>query len=101
MELKVDFKPEDINKAIAEAVAQSLIGQEVERVIKAKVAELSKSYNNPIESVVAQMIQQMIRDVINEKYKEQLKAYISEQLTEQATQEWLDKLCKAPITNTN
>ncbi|MDP8950117.1 MAG: hypothetical protein M3N00_07730 [Actinomycetota bacterium] len=51
--INVNIDPEEVNKAIADAIIQSAIGKKLERVINQEVEKLSRSYNNPIEAGAA------------------------------------------------
>lgn len=95
MEVKVDLSPEQINKTIAEAIAKSAIGVQLDRIIKEKVEQLSTSYQNPIAPVVSQHIEATIRTVVQEKYGEQIKTWVKVKVTEQFTEELFNKMWEA------
>lgn len=95
MDIKVDINPEQINQAISEAIIKSAIGEQLEKVIKAEVAKISTSYNNPIEAVVRNHIHEAVRDVVKEQYAEKIKELISAKVTEEFTVELFEKLWEA------
>ena len=92
MELNLNIEPEQINKAIAEAVTKSAIGVELNRVINEKVAQLSRSYDNPIKAVVDGLVNEAVRKAVSENYSEQIKKYVAEKMSESFMQEIIDKL---------
>ena len=95
MEFKVDINAENINKTITEAIAKSAIGVELDKVIKKQVAELSKSYNNPLAAVVGQEIHKIMQQVITENYSNQIKIWVTERMTEEFTNDIFNKLWKS------
>ncbi len=92
MQVKVDLSPEQINQTIAEAIAKSAIGKELDRIINEQVQKLSTSYQNPIEPIVRQHIADAVRTCVQEKYGEQIKTWVTAKVTEQFTEELFDKL---------
>ncbi len=97
MQVKVDLSPEQINQTIAEAIAKSAIGKELERIITEKVKELSTSFRNPLEPVISRHIEEIVRTTVQEKFGEQIKAWVSAKVTEQFTEELFNKLWEAFI----
>jgi len=92
MEIKVDLNPEQINKTIADAIAKSAIGEELNRIIKEQVKKLSSSYDNPIEKVVHQEIVDQLRAVVTNEYSDVIKKMVQEKVTEEFTKEFFAKL---------
>jgi transposase len=88
MEVKVNIpEPEDINKSITAAIAQSAIGVKLREVIEAELAKLSNTYNNPIEKVVQDEIRKLLYQIIRDEYEEPIKEKIREILTEELLSE--------------
>lgn len=90
--INVNIDPEQVNRAVAEAIINSAIGKELERVINEEVSSLSKRYNNPIEGVVRREITKEIERLVQEKYSGQLRTMVAEQLTEQFTEDLFKKM---------
>lgn len=95
MDINVNLDPEQINKVVAEAILQSAIGEQLEKVIDREVQKLSRSYDNPIEGVVRQEIQAAVTNIVHERYAEKIKAMVAQKVTEQFTEELFDKLWSA------
>lgn len=92
MNIEVNVSPEQINKAVADAIIESAIGKELDRVIKQEVEKLGRSYNNPIEIAVQREIQNKVVDVVRENYSDFIKAKVTEAVTEKFTEDLFLKL---------
>ncbi len=99
MDFKVDINPEDINKAIIAAVTNSLIGEQIKKVVTARVEEFGKSYNNPLEPIVNQLIAGMVREVLTNEFKEPLEKMVRERLTPEIQTMLTDKAWNALLNN--
>lgn len=95
MKLDVNLDPEQINKAVADAIIRSAIGKELNRAIEDEVKRLSVSYQNPIVPIVRQHIEGAIQSIIREKYLEQIQTVVAGRVTEKFTADLLDKLWEA------
>ncbi len=95
MDIKVDISPEAINKAVADAIINSAIGEELDRVIKDQVSKLGRSYDNPIEAVVKNEIGDCIREVVRTQFIEQIRAMVAEKVTEKFTSAMFEKMWEA------
>lgn len=93
--MQIDVSPEAINKMVSEAIIQSAIGVQLNKVIESEVAKLSRTYDNPIEPVIRQHIHSTISTLVDEKYKAQLKTFIESQLTEEMMRDLFEKMWKA------
>lgn len=87
MDLKLDIKPEDIEKAVVQAIIESSIGTS----IKQRLDEILKGYQikNAIEEVIVREIKLMVREVISNDPN--LKLTIETKYKEKITQDLLDK----------
>lgn len=90
--VRITVDPEQVNKMLSEALLQSAIGEQLEKVINKEVQALSRSYDNPIEKVVKNEIREAITRIINEEYGEKIKTMVAEKVTEQFTKDLFDKL---------
>lgn len=86
-DIKVVVDPEDVNKAISEAVMKSIIGEELQRAVK----ELTSSwkFKEVMEKTVGSEIERLVSFSIREKFdspevKAQIKAMVVEKLTDEA-----------------
>ncbi len=86
-EINVNIDPEQVNKAVAEAIIQSIIGEQPERVIKEQVQRVSRSYDNPIEGVVKAEIRDAITNIVQRDYSEQIRAMVAEKMAGQFTED--------------
>jgi len=91
MEIKVDLSPEQINQQIADAIAKSAIGVELEKIIREEVSKLGNSFNNPIRKVIERMICDSIIEVLNRDHAQTVAQFVKEQIT----QEIMEDLLKA------
>lgn len=92
MEINVNLEPEQINKAVADAIIKSAIGVELDKVIKAQVQSISTSYDSPIKNVVAREIQKAVEDVVRAQYGDFIKSKVAEMVTEQFTEDLFKKM---------
>lgn len=85
-DIKVVVDPEDVNKAISEAVMKSIIGEELQKAVK----ELTSSwkFKEVMEKTVGSEIERLVSFSIREKFdspevKAQIKAMVVEKLTDE------------------
>jgi len=83
MEIKVDLSPEQINQTIADAIAKSAIGDQLERIIKETIAKLSSTYSNPIQAVVERYVNDEIAKLLHTTYADQIREAVKAQVTEE------------------
>jgi hypothetical protein len=95
MEIKVDLSPDDINKTIVEAVAKSAIGEKLTEFVKKQVANLSNSYDNPIERVVRDEIHELVRKIVGDEFKPRIEEFVRKAITEQFVNDIMGKLWQA------
>lgn len=92
MNINVDIKAEDINRAVTDAIAKSAIGDLLEKAIKEQVAKLSQSYNNPLEKVIEQQVFATVRKVLQEEYADTLKNMVRDKMTNKTIDAFVEKL---------
>lgn len=92
MELNVAIDPEQINKLVAEAVLQSAIGVQVEKLVKAHVDKLSQSYDNPLDSVIRGHISDLVREVLHKEHGDTLRAKVVEAVSAKITDDFVGKI---------
>jgi citrate lyase gamma subunit len=92
MDIKVDIKPEDVNKAVAEAILNSSIGEQLRKAINEEVAKIGRSYENPFAPIIRQLIAAEVRNLIDTQYREQIRAVVTEKVTEEFTNELLGRM---------
>lgn len=84
MDLKVDINPEDVNKAISEAVLHSALGKVLKEAVEKKVKEIDNGYwkTNPLDRVLDQEILTVVREYLQGEYMPMIKKLIKEKMTE-------------------
>ena len=92
MELKIE--PEAVNKLVADAVLNSAIGESVKKAIEKEVANLTRSYDNPLESVIRNHVAEIARTVLREEHGEFIKERIKEALAAKLSDEFIDSVCE-------
>lgn len=92
MEINVDLNAEQINQEIQRAVAESVIGEQLKKIIKQSIEELSSSWKNPIKPVVDQIIIDSIKELVREEYFEQIKNFVKEKMTQEFMDSIIQKL---------
>lgn len=78
--IEVNINPEDINKAVSDAIIASAIGNR----IKAIVEECLKGYNanNALERAIRELIGNHVAVVVNRDYSESIKAFVASKINE-------------------
>lgn len=93
MELKIE--PEAVNKLVADAVLNSAIGEAVKKAVEKEIANLSQSYNNPLESVIRNHVAEIARTVLREEHGEAIKARLSAALAQRLSDDFIDRVCES------
>jgi hypothetical protein len=78
----IEVSSEAVNKMVVDAIMNSAIGATLNEVVSKKVADLGKSYNNPIELEVDRQIRLIIHEIVEEKFKPIIRATVENALTE-------------------
>lgn len=95
MDIKVNIDPEQVNKAVADAIIKSAIGDKIRDGVQRATAELTCTWQNPIDEAIKAQVNMIVRDVISApEFIEKIKAHIHEKLTEQMVTELLDAAWK-------
>lgn len=92
MQVNVNLTPEDINRTITEAVAKSAIGEALTKAVQNYVKKLGDSYNNPLDTIVAEEVNRLLCQLLRDEYQEQIKSMVRTRITEQFTDELLTQL---------
>ncbi len=92
MELKID--PEAVNKLVADAVLNSAIGEAVKKAIEKELANLSRSWENPLEIVVRHHVADIARKVLIEEHGQAIREKIAAALAEKLSNDFIDRVCE-------
>jgi hypothetical protein len=92
MEIKVDVNAEQINQAVAEAIAKSVVGEKIKEFIEKSLKDMTSSYGNPIEPVVRQLVLDSIKDCLVANYKPKLEQLVKERITDEMVGAFIDKV---------
>jgi uncharacterized protein YaaW (UPF0174 family) len=91
-EIRVELKAEDINRAIAEAVLHSVLGETLVKMVNEYVANITKQYDHPVKKIIEQEVVRLTQQLLGEKMLE-IDLAIQKHLTAEA----LDKLIKEVV----
>jgi hypothetical protein len=83
MGIEVQVDAEAVNKMVTDAILESAIGKTLREVVEKKVADLGRSYNNPIELAVDREVQVLVSSMVNEKFKPLIAERVNELVTEE------------------
>jgi hypothetical protein len=83
MSIEVNVDAAAVNKMVTDAILDSAIGKTLREVVEKKVADLGKSYNNPIELAVDREVQLLVSSMVNEKFKPMIAAKVAELMTDE------------------
>lgn len=92
MELKID--PEAVNKLVADAVLNSAIGEAVKKAVEKELANLSRGYDNPLESVVRNHVAEIARTVLREEHGPAIREKIAAALAAKLSDDFMDRVCE-------
>lgn len=93
MEIHID--PRAVNQLVADAVLKSALGEAVKKAVEKEVANLTRGWDNPLESVIRNHLAQMARDVLVAEHQETLRAKLTEALSAKLSAEFIDRVCEA------
>jgi hypothetical protein len=94
-EIKVELSAEDLNKAIADAIVKSVLGETIVKMVNEYVKTISSSYNNPIKTIVEQSGKDLIIQLVHARRKEfeiELEKRITPQVAEALVNKAVEKL---------
>lgn len=86
---------EQINEFLSKAILESQIGDAVKASVARTVGELSKSYNNPFDSVIRQAVDALISKEVETVYRPALEAGIKEMMAKYMTEDVIQNIIKA------
>lgn len=85
-EIKVDLTGDSINKAIADAVINSLLGEQIKKAVKTSMEGLY-SWDNPVKHVVSQLVRDEAEKIFNAEYLDIVRIKVREQITDKLLNE--------------
>jgi hypothetical protein len=97
LDVKVDIDAEQVNKMIAEAVLNSVLGKEIKKHIQDYASKINSTYDNPIKDIVKRTVDQIVWDILNADYKEAIRAEITRQLADKMSDEFIEGIAKAGL----
>jgi len=83
MAIEVNVDSAAINKMMTDAILDSAIGKTLRDVVENKVADLGKSYNNPIAAAVDREVQLLVQKMVNDQFKPMIAARVNELMTDE------------------
>jgi hypothetical protein len=95
MELNINLDPEAINKAVAEAILHSAIGEKLNKAINAEVGKFTKAYDNPLSPIIQAHIRDEVLALISDEYADKVKVLVREKLTDELIQKMVDAMWEA------
>jgi hypothetical protein len=99
MEIKVDVNAEQINQAVAEAIAKSVVGEKIKEFIEKSLKDMTSSYGNPIEPVVRNLVLESVRDYLVANYKPKLEELVKQRITDEMVAAFIDKVWQTYINS--
>ena len=97
-DIKVELSGEDINKAIAEAIVKSVLGDTIVKMVNEYVKSISTSYDNPVKKVIEAETKTIISKLLV-AHIPTIEAEVAKQMTSdvvsRVTANALDKIQKA------
>lgn len=95
-DIKVEMNPDDVNRAVADAIVKSVLGEQIVKSVQRHLDELAhSSWNNPIDQVVNQVIRDRIVVLIgeqSERVAEAVRKKLSEGIVEKLVETAMEKL---------
>ena len=91
-EFKIEVSGDDINKAMADAIVKSLLGDTIVKMVEEYVKGLSNAYSNPVKKIIEEEVKLIITKVIEER-----KYIIQEAVKNQLTPELANKVISEMI----
>lgn len=87
--VQVSIDADAVTRLVSEAVLKSKIGEAVEASVKRVLADLSKSWDNPIDKVVHQHVAEMVREILQTNHAEDIRKRVADALAGKLTDEFL------------
>ncbi len=93
MDLPID--PQAVNKLVADAILKSALGDAVKQAIDKQISGLTRSYDNPLESVIRNHLAELAREVLREEHGPALRERMKVALAEKLSDEFISRVCEA------
>lgn len=97
MDVKINIEPDQINKFVADSIIQSTLGVQLQKIIKDKVDEYSRQWDNPLKKAVEYEIERVIAIVLRDEYGDQIRSHIKDLLAKMITDEFCNNLLNDSI----
>ena len=91
-DIKVELNGDDVNRAIADAIVKSVLGDTIVKMTNEYVKGLSNSWDNPVKKIIEAEVQSVVRRLVLERAPE-----ITEEVRKQVSAEMVDKIVAAAI----
>ncbi len=88
----MELTAEQINEFLANAVLKSNIGVAVEAAVQKQIGILSKSYDNPFDSVIRNEVVALIQHEVADKHREALRERVAEAVANHLTDDMVAKI---------
>lgn len=95
--ISVELSGEDVNKAIADAIVKSILGDAIVKMVNEYVKTLSNHYDSPLKKVVEQVVKDEITRLVLAKapeIKEAVEKQMAEGVVDKVITASLEKLLK-------
>ncbi len=99
--MELNINAEDVNRLVAEAVLKSKIGDAVKAAVAKELVNLSRSYDNPIESVVRNHVAELCREVLRTEHGDVIRAKVSAALATKLSDTFIDRVCEQAVQRYN
>jgi hypothetical protein len=96
-DIKVELNGEDVNRAIADAIVKSMLGDTIVKMTNEYVRGLSSSWDNPIKKVIEAEVRTQVVDLVKQsipKIQAEVHAQISSELVAKIVSSAIEKLMK-------
>jgi hypothetical protein len=91
-DIKVELNGDDVNRAIADAIVKSVLGDTITKMVNDYVRGLSNSYENPLKKVIEAEVKNQVTILVTERLPE-----IRETVAKQLADGVVDKITAAAI----
>lgn len=92
-ELKVNFDPIDINRAVSEAIVNSLLGETLIKMVNSYVEGILKEYNHPVKRVIEEEVLRITKEITTQKIKD-----IEDKIRVRVTSQMIDELINSALS---
>ena len=91
-DIKVELNGDDVNRAIADAIVKSTLGEVLTKMVNDYVRGLTTSYDNPVKKLIENEVKVIIVGMVHERMPQ-----IREAVATQLTAELTDKFVTASV----